>query len=159
MFRVSATSRLTIVAVSVLVTTVGCTGPMRRLYPGPARPPAEVALLKHQTGFGNPSVYFVAIDDTVFPRVAKRFFDIELLPGTHVVRFGFDAAEAYATDEVIVEFNAEAGREYEAQALFERSYWNIFPSRGTWQGVIIDLGNSAVVSVEKPPTATAPAPN
>src|SRR5215813_4918899 len=88
----------------VAAVAAGCTGPMRRLYPGAPLPPAEVALLRHQTGFGNPSVYFAAIDDTVFPPVAKRFFDVELLPGKHVVRFGFDAREAYAIDQATVEF-------------------------------------------------------
>jgi hypothetical protein len=156
MVRASATARWTVAALVVLVATGGCTGPMRRLYPGPALPPAEVALLKHQTGFANPSVYFVAIDDTVFPRVAKRFFDVELLPGKHVVRFGFDAAEAYAIDEATVEFSAAAGRVYEARALFQRSYWNVFPSRDTWQGVIVDLGTNEVVSAERPPSAATP---
>lgn len=153
--HLSATASCTAVAIWLLASAAGCTGPMRRLYPGPPLPPAQVALLKHQTGFAKPSVYFVSVDDTVFPPVAKRFFDVELLPGRHVVRFGFDAAEAYAVDEVTVEFNAEAGREYEARALFERSY--VLPTRGTWQGVIVDLNTQEVVSVERP-TAGARAP-
>jgi hypothetical protein len=147
------------VVLLTLVSVAGCTGPMRRLYPGPPRPASEVALLKHQTGAGNPSVYFVAIDAEVFPHVAKRFFDVEVLPGTHVVRFGFDAAEAQAVDDAIVEFTAEPGRVYAAQALFGRSFWlTLFPRRGSWQGVIVDVGTNQVVSVEKPPPSPTPTP-
>ena len=148
MLRVEARASLAALAILLLVSSAGCTGQMRRLYPGPPLPPTQVALLKHQTGFGNPSVYFAAVDETVFPRVAKRFFDVELLPGTHVVRFGFDAADAYAVEEATGQFNAEAGRTYEARALFER--FNVLPGRGTWQGVIVDLNTEAVVSVEMP---------
>ena len=61
---------------------LGCTKPLPRLYPGDPRPRAEVAILRHETGFMKPSVFFDRIDGTA---LGRRMGDVTAAWGGSVV--------------------------------------------------------------------------
>jgi hypothetical protein len=153
-------SRICVVALLAMLAAAGCTGERARLYPGPARPPDTVALLKHQTGWGNPSVYFVRIDGTVLPKQAKKFFDVELPPGRHEIEYGYEAANELSIENAVVIFTAEAGHQYEARA--ERPTPGVltvlFGGKILWSPAVVDLGTNQVVSTAVRASTTTPAP-
>ena len=124
-----------------------CTAELKRAYSGPEQPPERVVLLKHQTGFLRPSVYFVRIDGVPLSERKHHFGDVELLPGRHEVEFGFQTAFGFSTENATVAFKAEANHEYEARAqmLPATSVWGtlgIWGQLGSdkWMGIIVDLG-------------------
>ena len=139
--------------IGLMLTLVAMTGcverPPLRAYPEAAERPTSVVILRHQTGFWNPSVYFVRIDGEPLPRAPgdrrPHFNDVELLPGKHEVQFGYEAALLgfQAPDETAtVAFEAEVGHEYEARV--QRSFWYARFGIGHWTGIIVDVANDAV---------------
>jgi hypothetical protein len=151
--------------VGLVILVVSCTGVTKRLYDGPPKLSSEIALLKHQTGFGNPSVYFIRIDAQVMPSEWKKFYDVELLPGPHEVEFGYESGESVAVSMEVLLFEAEAGRQYEARAIEvgSQNFGEFLTGQGHWGGVIVELSSGRVVSTQKDqhftPTPTlAPAP-
>jgi len=137
-----------------------CTGARIRAYTGPEQSPDHIAILRHQTGFNNPSVYFVRIDDLPFAR--RQYADVELLPGRHEVAFGYEAVSllmtySFSTKNAWVTFDAEAGHEYEArvQKLPSNNIWAALAGQGRWMGIIVELhtGNVVASSLNHPPAA------
>ena len=121
-----------------------CTAATIRGYSGPQLPAEQIAVLRHQTGFNNPSVYFIRVDDVSFQRL---YGDIEILPGRHEVEFGFEAAGmtmtySYSTENAVVDFEASANHEYEARVvrLPPTSILTALAGEGRWTGIIVDLG-------------------
>lgn len=152
---------MAIVILLAILFLSACTGGRTRAYSGSEQPSESVALLKHQTGFGKPSVKFVRIDDQPIAGRKYQYGEIELLPGRHEVEFGFEAAARgsliYATDSAIVVFEAEANHEYEARAV-PPSY-SILPDclhtlalwgNRRWIGIIVDLRTDKVVANDLP---------
>lgn len=147
-----------IVLCSILPFVSACTGGLTRAYSGPEQPPEKTALLRHQTGFAKPSVYFVCIDGLAISERKFRYGEIQLLPGRHEVEFGFQAGIAgenakrvtHSTNTVRTVFEAEASHEYEARAVTLEPFWMALFKRRNWIGMIVDSSDGSVVLAETP---------
>lgn len=136
--EVSRASTLAVVVCLALLLLSACTGGWTRAYSGLEQPVERIAVLKHQTGFNNPSVYFIRIDGMPISGRKYRYGEIELLPGRHEVEFGFEAAGlsltySYSTEHARVVFEAEANHEYEARAEKLTSAWTALVCRARGQ--------------------------
>ena len=138
-------------ALCLVLLSSGCSGGRTRAYSGVEQPAERIALLKHQTGFNQPSVYFIRVDGISISGRKYQYGEIELLPGRHEVEFGFEAAGlsltySFSTGSDTVIFEAEANRIYEARAVRLTNPWaTAFSGGGRWVGVIVDLGTGATV--------------
>lgn len=149
---------------ALCLLTCSCTGGRTRAYTGLEQPPERIALLKHQTGFNNPSVYFLRIDGKAISGRKYQYGEIELLPGRHEVEFGFEAAGlsmtySHSIENARVVFDAEVNHEYEARAEKLPATGILATVAGDirWRGIIVDLGSGSVVATSsRNPTETVP---
>jgi hypothetical protein len=91
-------------------------------YPGPARPPAEVARLRFEVG-----PVLEQFDGRELARHINYLgvMELELLPGRHVVVLEYAFNRLFSTQPKAVEFHAEAGKAYLLKVnLREEKTWN-----------------------------------
>ena len=128
-----------------------CTGPPIQPSPSLGDPAEQIVVLRHQTGFNNPSVYFVQVDGTRLSE--KQYADLRLLPGRHEVEFGYETVRWFplrverSRDDAKVTFEAVANHEYEARAE-KLPATNVILGTlgpGNWEGTIVDQATCSVM--------------
>jgi hypothetical protein len=139
------------------VLTSACAIERMRLYPGEPRPAPEVALLTKQWRFFyGPWVFISEVDGTTIPKRREARYELELTPGLHTIKFGYQSAYSYSTENAVVAFVAEAGHVYEARAEpIPPGFWKeVMGGESTWQASVFDKTTMWIVGLPQKPTPT-----
>ncbi len=139
----------------------GCTTPHARLYEGPPRRCAEIAVLKVQWKLLEPSARIETIDGAPVEKgrvFAKNIQEAELLPGMHTLEVSYFNGNIASINNSRLLFTCKAGGVYELHvAPLDEGFRGALAvgagGKGHWTAWIIDAETKEVLAGEPRTTA------
>jgi hypothetical protein len=141
-----------IALIALALVWSGCATTQMRLYDGPARESAEVAVLKVQWEVFEPSARIKTVDGTPVEKGPARIIkEAELLPGTHTLEVGYFYQGVKSIQNATLTFTAKAGGIYELHVApvdegFGKMLGMEFGARGHWTVWIVDADSKEVLA-------------
>jgi hypothetical protein len=140
----------------------GCTTPHMRLYEGPPRGRAEIAVLKVQWHLAEPSARIETIDGAPVEKgraFARNIREAELLPGVHTLEVSYFDGSIKSINNSRLCFTCKAGGVYELHVApvdegFGRALAVGAGGKGHWTSWIIDADTKEVLAGKPRSTAS-----